>query len=64
MSDIKFRQAVAHVIDRDVVRQVAYYYGNTVNDYTLGIPRSMGDKWFDEDFYKSLTKYDLKPERS
>lgn len=59
MSDINFRKAVAHVIDRDVVRQVAYYYGITVDDYTLGVPRSMGYKWFDEDFYKSLTKYDL-----
>lgn len=59
MSDINFRRAVAHVINRDIVRQVAYYYGNTIDDYTLGIPKSIGNKWFDEDFYKSLTKYDL-----
>ena len=59
LKDLQFRKAIAHVIDRDIVRKVAYTYGTTVDDYSLGIPKSLRDRWFDTDFYKDLTKYNL-----
>jgi len=57
-SDINFRRAVAHIVDRDIIRKIAYYYGITTNDYSLGIPQSQRYKWFSKDFYTDLTKYD------
>jgi len=62
-SDPEFRKAIAHILNRNEVRQVAYFYGETVDDYSLGIPDSMRGRWMDEEFYKSLTLYDYSPER-
>jgi peptide/nickel transport system substrate-binding protein len=64
VSDYNFRKAIAHIIDRDVVRQVAYTYGETISDYSLGLPMSIRDHWFDEDFFKELTVYDHNPEKA
>jgi len=56
--DLNFRKAIAHIINRDMVRQVAYSYGETVDDYSFGIPKSFRKEWLSEDFYKDLTGYD------
>lgn len=58
VQDLNFRKAIAHIINRDMVRQVAYSYGETVDDYSFGIPKSFRKDWLNEDFYKDLTRYD------
>lgn len=63
-SDINFRKALAYLIDRDSVRKVAYYYGDTVDDYSLGFPKSFRDKWLNKDFYKGLSRYNLDPQKA
>lgn len=60
-SNLSFRKAVAHILDREGVRQVAYYYGDTVGDYSLGVPKSFRHRWLDEDFLQDLTLYDHNP---
>ncbi len=56
--DINFRRAVAHILDRDLLRQVAYYYGDTESTYSLGMVNRIRHKWLDDDFYRELTRYD------
>lgn len=63
-SDLNFRRAVAHVLDRDMIRKVAYYYGTTIDDYSVGLPKSMRDRWIDPDFYSKLTLYDHNLEKA
>ena len=63
-ADLKFRKAIAHILDRDMVRMVAYYYGDTVDDYSLGVPKSLRSEWLNEEFYKDLTVYDYSPEKA
>ena len=58
VNDLAMRQAIAHILDRDMIRQIACTYGDTVDDYSTGIPKSSRKEWFDESFYKSLTLYD------
>jgi len=58
VNDLAMRQAIAHILDRDMIRQIACTYGDTVDDYSTGIPKSSRKEWFDEKFYKSLTLYD------
>jgi len=63
-SDYKFRHAVSSIINRDVIRQVAYTYGETVDDYSLGIPKSVRREWLKDDFYKGLTEYKYDQEKA
>lgn len=58
-SDLNFRRAIAHILDRDMIRKVAYYYGDTVENYSVGIPKSFVKRWLPPEFFKGLTKYDL-----
>lgn len=64
MSDMKFRKAVAYLLDRDGIRKVAYYYGTTARKYSLGIPESFRKRWISEEVVNSLTKYEHDPEKA
>lgn len=54
-SDVKFRQALAYIIDRDKVRELALYYGTTT-EYICGVLPSVIDKWVNT---KILDPYNL-----
>ena len=45
-SDFRFRQALAYIIDRDYVRELAFYYFTTV-EYMAGILPSIQKNWID-----------------
>ncbi|MHB2020190.1 MAG: ABC transporter substrate-binding protein [Candidatus Xenobia bacterium] len=47
MANVHFRRAIAWLLDRDMVRQLAYYYGTTSDGYTLGIPSAFRARWLD-----------------
>jgi peptide/nickel transport system substrate-binding protein len=64
MSDLRFRRAIAHILDRDMIRQVAYTYGTTMDDYSIGLPTSVRNKWIDDSFLKQLTLYDRSFEKA
>lgn len=53
-SDVRFRQALAYIIDRDKVRELSLYYGTTTK-YISGVLPSMINKWVGTD---SLNSYD------
>jgi peptide/nickel transport system substrate-binding protein len=54
-SDVKFRQALAYIIDRDKVRELALYYGATT-EYICGVLPSVIDKWVNTEI---LNPYNL-----
>lgn len=54
-SDVRFRKALAYIIDRDKVRELALYYGTTVK-YISGILPSVIDKWVNT---RTLNPYDV-----
>lgn len=54
-SDARFRQALAYIIDRDKVRELALYYGTTT-EYICGVLPSVIDKWVNT---KILNPYNL-----
>lgn len=64
MSHMAFRQAVAHLIDRDALRKVAYFYGDTAEGYSPGIPQSFAGRWIDSGVQDSMTRYAHDPERA
>ena len=48
--DVRFRKALAYIIDRDKVRKVSSFYCNTIDKFT-GIIPTVKEKWIiDEDF--------------
>jgi len=53
-SDVRFRQALAYIIDRDKVRQLSNYYGTTIK-YLCGVLPSTINSWVDT---KVLNPYD------
>lgn len=64
MSDVNFRRALAHLLDRDMIRKVAYYYSEPVTDYTTGIIKSYRGRWLSPAFLKRLTRYDFDPKKA
>ncbi|MCD6310527.1 MAG: ABC transporter substrate-binding protein [Candidatus Eremiobacteraeota bacterium] len=64
MSDVNFRKAIAYLLNKDLIRKIAYYYSNPVTDYTTGVIKSYRNRWFSKDFLKSLTCYEYKPEKA
>ncbi len=62
MSDNQFRRAVSYAIDRDLVRKIAYYYGTSVTEYSLGIIRSQRDQWIPREELGKWEKYAFNPQ--
>ncbi|MFP4498497.1 MAG: ABC transporter substrate-binding protein [Vulcanimicrobiota bacterium] len=61
----EFRQAVAHLLNNDMIRKVAYFYGDTITDgHSLGIPHSMMHKFLDEEFLSQLNSYKQDDEKA
>ena len=63
-SDLAFRQAIAHILDRKVITKVAYYYSDAIDDYSTGVLKSYRHEWLSEDFLRTLTKYDHSLEKA
>ena len=63
-SDLAFRKAVAHVLDRKVITKVAYYYSDAIDDYSTGVLKSYRHEWLDDNFLATLTKYDHSLEKA
>lgn len=59
LSNPVVRQAIAYVIDRDAIRQVANYYGTTATYAETGMPESYATTtgWLDPDVASKMTKY-------
>ncbi len=57
-SELKFRQAIAHAIDRKQLREVALFYAGDVDEYAHNILTSFRDQWLDEEFLQTLTSYE------
>lgn len=58
LSEKKFREAIAHAIDRDEVREASLFYGLTDATYATGILPSFADQWLSAEFLETLTAYE------
>lgn len=58
LSEKKFREGIAHAIDRDEVREVSYFYGLTDATYATGVLPSFMDQWLSAEFLETLTPYE------
>ncbi|MFH1726199.1 MAG: ABC transporter substrate-binding protein [Elusimicrobiota bacterium] len=64
MSDVNFRKAFAHAVDRERVTKISYYYSRPVTDYNTGIVRSERDRWLSAEFLRKLDKYEYDPRKA
>ena len=64
VNDLNFRKAVAHILDREMIKNIAYSCGDAVTDYSLAVPKSLRDKWLTKKFFKDLTLYDYNSEKA
>ena len=55
LANVKFRKALAYIIDRDKVRKIGLFYGTTA-EMISGVTSSMKDKWIDD---TDFNKYDV-----
>ena len=63
MSDLNFRKAIAHLIDKDIIRMVSSYYSKTSDNRNIPVIGSLEKKWLDKPFIDSLESYDYSPEK-
>ena len=63
-SDVGFRKAIAHAIDRVQLREITYYYAGTVDKYAHNVLTSMEDVWLSKEFLDGLTVYDYDPDKA
>ena len=63
-NDVRFRKAIAYLIDRDKVREISYYAGLTSAPYSHGVLKSFEEQWLGKDFLGSLTAYNLDPAKA
>ena len=59
-NELKFRQALAYIIDRDKAREMAVYYSKAV-EYITGMVSFLEDKWISTE---GLNKYDVNHKKS
>ncbi len=66
LSDIKFRRALAHGINRELLRKISYFYADTGVDYHTGVLESLrGDGGLlDRSFNDQLTRYDFDAQKA
>lgn len=66
LSKVEVRKALVHVLDRDVIRQVANYYGTTSKYAETGMPESYikTDGWVNEKALSKMTEYKHDHERA
>jgi len=63
-NDVRFRKAIAYLIDRDKVREVAYYAGLTSAPYSHGVLKSFEEQWLGKDFLSTLSAYAPDPAKA
>jgi peptide/nickel transport system substrate-binding protein len=63
VSDVQFRRAIAHILDKDMIRQVAFTYGDTTFKYSTGIPKSLRSLYLNDNFFNDLTIHDHDPKK-
>lgn len=51
-ADLNVRKAIAYVLNRDKIRELAFYFGDTMNNMNGMIP-AMGEKWVDISSFES-----------
>jgi peptide/nickel transport system substrate-binding protein len=56
-SDVHFRQAVAYLVDKDLVRQISNTYATTTPDYNLGLLYSYRQRWLGDGWQTGMTDY-------
>ena len=57
MSDLNFRRAIAHAVNKDLVRMISYYCATTVGPYSHGVLHSLSAKWLDRQTLAKMTAY-------
>ncbi|AAM23362.1 peptide/nickel transport system substrate-binding protein [Caldanaerobacter subterraneus subsp. tengcongensis MB4] len=55
--DLNLRKAIAHILDRNKIRDVSVWQANSYENYADGILKSMESKWITQDTLQKLTKY-------
>jgi len=55
--DINLRKAIAHILEKDKVRDVSVWQANSYAEYSHGILKSMEQEWLDQDTIQKMTKY-------
>ena len=60
-NDLRFRKALAYIIDRDKAKELAIYYGTTI-DKISGVLPSVKDKWIDDSSFESYNLDHVKAE--
>lgn len=61
LKDLAMRQAIARVLDRDVLRMVASYYSITSDNYHLPLMQKFRKDWVDAGLQGQLQSYDRDP---
>jgi peptide/nickel transport system substrate-binding protein len=55
--DVNLRKAIAHILEKDKVRDVSVWQANSYGEYAHGILKSMEEQWVEQDTLQKLTKY-------
>ncbi|MGV3523232.1 MAG: ABC transporter substrate-binding protein [Candidatus Sericytochromatia bacterium] len=63
-NDLRFRQAMAHLIDRDRLRQIASFYSLTSDDRHLPLMQQDAADWLSPGLENKLTRYPHDPARA
>ena len=55
--DLNLRKAIAHILDKNKIRDVSVWQANSYENYADGVLKSMEAKWVTQDTLQKLTKY-------
>lgn len=64
MSEVKFRQALVHIINKTPAREAGNYYGIESNISSLGIPPSSLETYVSPEVISKLREYDNNPTKA
>ena len=57
-SDLAFRRAVAHAINKDDTRMISYYYSTTSGVHNTGVFQTLADRYLDPAVVEKMTPYE------
>lgn len=55
--DVNLRKAIAHILERDKIRDVAIWQAYSCEEYAHGILTSMSEQWLTDETMEQLSKY-------